>query len=70
MATPAHIGLIGFGEVGSIFARDLRALGAPRITAFDPLFAEPAIPKRLSISGLGNPAASNRCTVQVSKYST
>ena len=39
---PDHIGLIGFGEVGSIFARDLKALGVPRITAFDPLFADPS----------------------------
>ncbi len=42
MAMPNHLGLIGFGEVGSIFARDLKALGVRRITAFDPLFADPA----------------------------
>ena len=42
MATPAHICLIGFGEVGRIFARDLKALGAPRISAFDPLCADPS----------------------------
>ena len=59
MATPAHIGLIGFGEVGSIFARDLRALGAPRITAFDPLFAEPASkPSRHVAAGWAEPCAS------------
>jgi len=32
---PTRIALIGFGEVGSIFARDLRAAGHSRITAFD-----------------------------------
>jgi 3-hydroxyisobutyrate dehydrogenase-like beta-hydroxyacid dehydrogenase len=32
---PARVGLIGFGEVGSIFARDLRALGVKHIAAFD-----------------------------------
>ena len=42
MTQPAHICLIGFGEVGRIFARDLRALGVERITTFDPLFADPA----------------------------
>lgn len=33
---------IGFGEVGSIFARDLRASGVSRITAFDTAFADPS----------------------------
>ena len=42
MTPPAHICLIGFGEVGRIFARDLKALGVARITAFDPLFADPS----------------------------
>ena len=41
MTRPDHICLIGFGEVGRIFARDLKALGLGRITAFDPLFADP-----------------------------
>ncbi len=41
MATPNHIALLGFGEVGSIFAADLKALGAARIAAYDPLFARP-----------------------------
>ena len=52
MATPSHIGLIGFGEVGSLFARDLKALGVHRITAFDPLFADPASkPSRNAAAG-------------------
>ncbi len=31
-----HVGIIGFGEVGRIFARDLLARGVARITAYDP----------------------------------
>ncbi len=37
----SSVALIGFGEVGSIFARDLRALGVSELAAFDPLFADP-----------------------------
>ena len=33
--------IIGFGEVGQIFARDLDAVSAPRIAAFDIAFAQP-----------------------------
>jgi 3-hydroxyisobutyrate dehydrogenase len=33
--------IIGFGEVGQIFARDLHAAGVPRIAAFDIAFAQP-----------------------------
>jgi 3-hydroxyisobutyrate dehydrogenase len=52
MTMPAHIGLIGFGEVGRIFARDLKALGVGRITAFDLLFADPAsLPGRSAVEG-------------------
>ncbi len=40
MAGPAHVALIGFGEVGSIFATGLRERGVERITAFDLLFAD------------------------------
>ena len=36
------VAIIGFGEVGSIFARDLRALGVARIAAFDTAFADPS----------------------------
>ena len=42
MPTPAHVCLIGFGEVGRIFARDLKAAGVQRITAYDPLFSNTA----------------------------
>ncbi|UFN46875.1 DUF1932 domain-containing protein [Roseomonas sp. OT10] len=35
------ITIIGFGEVGSIFARDLKAKGVERITAWDIAFADP-----------------------------
>ena len=42
MAAPSHVALIGFGEVGGIFARDLRARGVAQITAYDPLFADPS----------------------------
>jgi 3-hydroxyisobutyrate dehydrogenase len=40
-ALPA-IALIGFGEVGRIFARDLRATGCREIAAWDVAFADPA----------------------------
>jgi 3-hydroxyisobutyrate dehydrogenase len=39
MAELAKIGLIGLGEVGSILAGELQALGAEAIAAYDPLFA-------------------------------
>ncbi|HEY5413154.1 MAG TPA: DUF1932 domain-containing protein [Caulobacteraceae bacterium] len=42
MTTPSHVCLIGFGEVGRIFARDLKLRGVERITAYDPLFQDPA----------------------------
>ena len=42
MPMPSHVCLIGFGEVGRIFARDLKAAGVRRLTAYDPLFTDPA----------------------------
>jgi 3-hydroxyisobutyrate dehydrogenase len=39
------IAIIGFGEVGGIFARDLRAAGAARIAAYDIAFADPESPQ-------------------------
>ena len=42
MPAPSHVCLIGFGEVGRIFARDLKARGVARITAYDPLFGDPS----------------------------
>jgi len=41
MAELAKIGLIGLGEVGSILAEELKALGAGELKAYDPLFAQP-----------------------------
>jgi 3-hydroxyisobutyrate dehydrogenase len=38
---PKSIGFIGFGEVGSILARDLRAAGHARLAAFDTAFGDP-----------------------------
>ena len=59
MSTPDHICLIGFGEVGRFFARDLKALGVGRITAFDPLFADPASKPSLAAAEAGiRPCAS------------
>ena len=59
MTLPAHICLIGFGEVGRIFSRDLGALGVGRITAFDPLFADPASKPSLAAAKGGiHPSAS------------
>jgi 3-hydroxyisobutyrate dehydrogenase len=40
--TPRRIAFIGFGEVGSILARDLRKAGLTDITAFDVAFGDPA----------------------------
>jgi 3-hydroxyisobutyrate dehydrogenase len=39
---PQSIAFIGLGEVGSLFARDLRAGGIARIAAFDIAFGDPA----------------------------
>src|SRR3954468_16662437 len=36
-----RIALIGFGEVGQIFARDLRAAGISHLAAFDIAFENP-----------------------------
>ncbi len=38
---PSRIALIGFGEVGRILARDLRAAGVAHISAYDIAFADP-----------------------------
>lgn len=40
-AIPDCVAIIGFGEVGGFFARDLRRAGVSRILAFDPAFADP-----------------------------
>ena len=59
MTLPAHICLIGFGEVGRIFARDLKARGVGRITAFDPLFADPASKPSLAAAEGGTQACAS-----------
>ena len=53
MAGPAHIALIGFGEVGRIFARDLRRKGVAHIGAYDPLFDQADSPPRRSAEEAG-----------------
>ncbi len=40
-----RVALIGFGEVGQIFARDLRAAGISRLAAFDIAFESPDSPQ-------------------------
>ncbi len=59
MAAPAHVALIGFGEVGRIFAEGLRAQGVERITAYDPLFADPDSRPSRAAAAAGVEAASS-----------
>ena len=42
MAPASHVCLIGLGEVGRLFAEQLKARGVARITAFDVLFGQAA----------------------------
>jgi 3-hydroxyisobutyrate dehydrogenase len=51
--TLGSIAIIGFGEVGGILARDLRAAGATRIAAFDIAFAAPDSPQSRAARGRG-----------------
>ena len=53
MTTPSHVCLIGFGEVGRTFARDLKARGVGRISAYDPLFADTGGAPRRSAAEAG-----------------
>jgi 3-hydroxyisobutyrate dehydrogenase-like beta-hydroxyacid dehydrogenase len=47
-----HVALIGLGEVGRIFARDLAARGVETITAYDLAFADPdSAPSRAGRDG-------------------
>ena len=41
MSSFSHVALIGLGEVGRIFARDLAARGVATITAYDIAFTDP-----------------------------
>ena len=59
MTAPEHIAIIGFGEVGSIFARDLKAAGVERITAYDPLFDDPESGPSRSAARLNVQACAN-----------
>lgn len=53
-----RIAFVGFGEVGSILARDLRAAGHDVTAAFDPAFADPAgkAARNLAASGVARAA--------------
>ena len=51
--TLESIAIIGFGEVGGILARNLRAAGATRIAAFDIAFAAPNGPQSRAARGQG-----------------
>lgn len=52
-----RIAFIGFGEVGGIFARDLRAAGHDVRAAFDPAFADPASKASRNLVASGIPRA-------------
>ncbi len=39
----ARIALIGFGEVGGIFAADLKAAGSPDVAAYDLKLEDPTL---------------------------
>ncbi|MDT8265465.1 NAD(P)-binding domain-containing protein, partial [Roseomonas sp. DSM 102946] len=54
-----RIAIIGYGEVGSIFARDLRAAGVTEIAAFDPAFADPDSKASRNAGQAGQAAASS-----------
>ena len=48
-----HIAFIGFGEVGGIFARDLRAAGHEVFAAFDPAFGDAASKAARNLAAAG-----------------
>lgn len=72
MTLPTSVALIGFGEAGRTFARDLKALGVTRLAAFDPAFADPAGRASREAAQLGverfraAAAAANGCDLVVS----
>jgi 3-hydroxyisobutyrate dehydrogenase len=51
MSNLQRIGILGFGEVGQIFARDLRAAGVADIKVFDIAFARPDSMPSLALKG-------------------
>ena len=50
---PASLALIGFGEVGQIFARQFLAGGVGAVSAYDPAFADPASRQSLAAREIG-----------------
>jgi 3-hydroxyisobutyrate dehydrogenase-like beta-hydroxyacid dehydrogenase len=48
-----RVALIGLGEVGRVFAEDLRAAGVRDITSWDTAFADPSSPASLNAATLG-----------------
>jgi 3-hydroxyisobutyrate dehydrogenase-like beta-hydroxyacid dehydrogenase len=48
MEMSLNIGIIGYGEVGQIFARDLLKNGATRVTVWDRLFGTPVAEERIA----------------------
>lgn len=59
MSAPiAKVAFMGFGEVGRIFTRDLRAAGVSDIRAFDIAFADPKAPQLSAARAAGIRAAS------------
>ncbi|MDN4477543.1 DUF1932 domain-containing protein [Demequina sp. SYSU T00039] len=52
-AADATVALIGLGEVGRVFAEDLRALGVTRIRAWDTAFADPGSRASVNAAELG-----------------
>ena len=47
-----HIGIIGFGEVGRIFAAGLMAAGVSRVSAWDRQFTDPAVAAQAPAAGV------------------
>jgi 3-hydroxyisobutyrate dehydrogenase-like beta-hydroxyacid dehydrogenase len=47
-----HIGIIGFGEVGRIFAAGLMAAGVSRVSAWDRRFTDPAVAAQAPAAGV------------------
>ncbi|WP_211115597.1 NAD(P)-dependent oxidoreductase [Arenibaculum pallidiluteum] len=59
MTIPASIAMIGFGEVGQIFAEDLKAAGVSSIRAFDIAFADASSGPARAARRLGVTAAAS-----------
>jgi 3-hydroxyisobutyrate dehydrogenase len=57
MSVPSSLAIIGFGEVGQIFARDLKAKGVGTIRVFDIAFPDPASRAARGLAGADVEAA-------------